>query len=121
MGPSVAKRRTIKHSIMIAGHKTSVNLEDAFWSALKEIAANRHMALTALVTEIDANRQRANLASAIRVFVLNEYLDQIADHDQTVKDREPTLVALDVAAPAARPCGWALALQPNAHRGFDAR
>jgi predicted DNA-binding ribbon-helix-helix protein len=87
------KSLVVKRSIVIADHKTSVSLEDAFWNALKEIAADRHMTLSALVAEIDANRQYANLSSAIRVFVLNAYLDQVAGHDRIVKDRKQTLVA----------------------------
>jgi predicted DNA-binding ribbon-helix-helix protein len=90
---SAMKSSVVKRSIVIADHKTSVSLEDAFWNALKEIAADRHMTLSALVAEIDANRQYANLSSAIRVFVLNAYLDQVAGHDQIVKDRKQTLVA----------------------------
>jgi predicted DNA-binding ribbon-helix-helix protein len=50
-----------KRSIVIAGHKTSVGLEDAFWNSLKEIASERGMTLGALVAEIDGNRDHANL------------------------------------------------------------
>lgn len=59
-----------KHSLVIAGHQTSVSLEDAFWSAFKAIAARRGIAVAALVAEIDGTRGRANLSSAIRVHVL---------------------------------------------------
>lgn len=62
--------RIVKHSIAIAGHRTSVSLEEAFWQALKHIAASRGISLAALVAEIDAGRGDANLSSAIRVFVL---------------------------------------------------
>ena len=62
-----------KRSIVIAGHKTSVSLEDAFWDSLKEIAGERGMTLGALVAAIDGNRQNANL---IRLFVLGVYRDQ---------------------------------------------
>ena len=65
-----------KRSIVIAGHKTSVSLEDEFWNGLKEIARERGMTLGALVTAIDGNRQHANLSSAIRLFVLGVYRDQ---------------------------------------------
>jgi predicted DNA-binding ribbon-helix-helix protein len=85
------KSLVVKRSIVVAGHDTSVCLEDAFWNALKEIAADRQMALSALVSEIDANRQYANLSSAIRVFVLNEYRGPQAGHDQNGKDRKQTV------------------------------
>jgi len=63
----------IKRSIVIAGQKTSVSLEDAFWAALKEIAASRQMTLSTLVMSIDAERQYSNLSSCLRVFVLEFY------------------------------------------------
>ena len=65
-----------KRSIVIAGHKTSVSLEDEFWNSLKEIAAERRMTLAELVAGIDGNRQHPNLSSAIRLFVLGVYRDQ---------------------------------------------
>jgi predicted DNA-binding ribbon-helix-helix protein len=65
-----------KRSIVIAGHKTSVSLEDEFWNSLKEIAGERGMTLAALVAAIDRNRHHANLSSAIRLFVLGVYRDQ---------------------------------------------
>jgi predicted DNA-binding ribbon-helix-helix protein len=63
--------RVIKHSIVIAGHRTSISLEDAFWNALKEIAKDENLSLAGLVAQIDAARGSANLSSALRVFVLN--------------------------------------------------
>jgi predicted DNA-binding ribbon-helix-helix protein len=65
MKSSIAKR-----SIIIAGHKTSISLEDAFWSGLKEIADNQHATLSKLVSQIDERRQQGNLSSAIRLYVL---------------------------------------------------
>jgi predicted DNA-binding ribbon-helix-helix protein len=70
------KSRISKRSIVIAGHKTSVSLEDEFWDSLKEIAAERGMTLAELVTAIDADRNHPNLSSAIRLFVLGVYRDQ---------------------------------------------
>ncbi len=58
-----------KRSVVIAGHKTSVSLEDGFWEALKDIAAERGVSVNALVAEIDGART-GNLSSAIRVHVL---------------------------------------------------
>jgi predicted DNA-binding ribbon-helix-helix protein len=63
----------VKRSIVIAGHKTSVSLEDAFWSGLKEIAAERRQTLSDLVASIDTTRAGGNLSSAIRLFVLDYY------------------------------------------------
>jgi predicted DNA-binding ribbon-helix-helix protein len=63
----------IKRSIVIAGHKTSVSLEDEFWVGLKEIAAARGITLSDLVASIDTGRQHGNLSSAIRLFVLHHY------------------------------------------------
>jgi predicted DNA-binding ribbon-helix-helix protein len=60
----------VKHSLMIAGHRTSISLENAFWTELKTCAAERDMSLAALVAEIDATRGDANLSSAIRVALL---------------------------------------------------
>ena len=70
------KSSVLKRSIVIAGHKTSVSLEDAFWDSLKEIAGERNMTLADLVASIDANRNHSNLSSAIRLFVLGVYRDQ---------------------------------------------
>lgn len=61
-----------KRSVRIAGHETSVSLEEAFWQALKEIAARRGVSLNTLITGIDAGRD-GNLSSAIRVYVLRNH------------------------------------------------
>ena len=63
----------LKRSIVIAGHKTSVSLEDAFWNGLKDVALSRRMTLSDLVGSIDTERQQGNLSSAIRLFVLEHY------------------------------------------------
>ena len=63
----------VKRSVVIAGHQTSVSLEHAFWSALKQAAARRGITINDLVTRIDQQRQ-GNLSSAIRVFLLEESL-----------------------------------------------
>jgi predicted DNA-binding ribbon-helix-helix protein len=70
------KSPVIKRSIVIAGHKTSVSLEDAFWKGLKEIADDRDVTLSELVSSIDTDRQHGNLSSAIRLFVLDHYRNQ---------------------------------------------
>ena len=65
------KSLVIKHSIVIAGHKTSVSLEDAFWRGLKDLAHDKDMTLSNIVGKIDTGRQEGNLSSAIRLFVLD--------------------------------------------------
>jgi predicted DNA-binding ribbon-helix-helix protein len=67
------KSPVVKRSIVVAGHKTSVSLEEAFWNGMKEISALRNMTLSELVGEIDGNRQQGNLSSAIRLFVLDYF------------------------------------------------
>jgi len=70
----VADFKIRKRSVLIAGHATSVSLEEAFWEALKEITEAKGLSLNALITEIDAARADdtpANLSSAIRVYVLS--------------------------------------------------
>ena len=59
-----------KRSVAIAGHRTSVSLEPAFWTRLREIAGARGVTLSGLIAEIDAERE-GNLSSAIRVFILD--------------------------------------------------
>jgi predicted DNA-binding ribbon-helix-helix protein len=67
------KSTVVKRSIVLAGHKTSVSLEDAFWEGLKDIAKARRVTLSDLVGGIDTNRERCNLSSALRLFVLDHY------------------------------------------------
>jgi predicted DNA-binding ribbon-helix-helix protein len=74
-GADVGARRSTqtalkKRSLSIAGHRTSVSLEDAFWTALKALAERRGLSLAGLVAEIDAGRDGANLSSALRVAIL---------------------------------------------------
>ncbi len=66
-----------KRSVLIAGHPTSVSLEEEFWEALKAEAAGRGVSVNALIEEIDAGRT-GNLSSAIRVFVLGELQRRLA-------------------------------------------
>ncbi len=66
--------RPVKRSLTLRGHRTSVSLEDAFWRAFREIAAERGQSVNGLAAEIDAARGlETGLASAIRVFVLEHY------------------------------------------------
>jgi predicted DNA-binding ribbon-helix-helix protein len=58
-----------KRSVTIAGHRTSISLEDEFWSELVRIAAERKTSLNSLISDIDDGRA-TNLSSAIRLHVL---------------------------------------------------
>lgn len=70
-------RKIRKRSVKIAGHATSVSLEEAFWDALKEIASARSLSIDGLIGQIDRDRSTdiktlpSNLSSAVRVFVLH--------------------------------------------------
>jgi predicted DNA-binding ribbon-helix-helix protein len=63
----------LKRSLALRGHKTSVSVEDAFWNSVKEIAGSGQMSVSDLLSAIDSERDRRNLSSAIRLFVLNFY------------------------------------------------
>lgn len=67
-----------KRSVTIAGHRTSVSLEEPFWEELGEIARRRGLSLGALVAEIDAGRGSGNLSSALRLHVLETLRDRPA-------------------------------------------
>lgn len=60
-----------KHSVLIAGHATSISIEGIFWQELTRIAEAQNKSLNALITEIDETRP-GNLSSALRVFVLRD-------------------------------------------------
>jgi predicted DNA-binding ribbon-helix-helix protein len=85
------KSTVAKRSIVVAGHKTSVSLEDAFWKSLKEIAGRRDLTLSDLVAAIDSQRDHGNLSSAIRLFVLEFYRHQRSDQqaDSAKAQSEP--------------------------------
>jgi predicted DNA-binding ribbon-helix-helix protein len=68
----------LKRSVVIGGHKTSVSLEDEFWSGLKEIAAGRNMTLSDLVATVERGRESGNLSSSLRLFVLESYRQRAA-------------------------------------------
>jgi predicted DNA-binding ribbon-helix-helix protein len=97
------KSPVIKRSIVIAGHKTSVSLEDAFWKGLKDIAGSRRMTLSDLVASIDTDRQHGNLSSAIRLFVLDHYQAKINGHAQPGETPHEMMVVPPAAASVMRP------------------
>jgi predicted DNA-binding ribbon-helix-helix protein len=72
----------VKQSINISGHRTSISVEDQFWEALREIAKEGESTVSDLVARIDGDRREPNLSSAIRLFVLGHYRDQIAAHQR---------------------------------------
>jgi predicted DNA-binding ribbon-helix-helix protein len=82
------KSPVVKRSIVIAGHKTSVSLEDAFWTSLKDIASERHSTLSDLVASIDTSRHSGNLSSAIRLFVLDYYRNRTSNKQQDSRESE---------------------------------
>jgi predicted DNA-binding ribbon-helix-helix protein len=89
----------IKRSIVIAGHKTSVSLEDAFWKSLKEIAIGRGTTLSNLVTSIDVERRQGNLSSCLRLFVLDFYRYRLVEVAGS-RDASPDVMAMRAAKSA---------------------
>jgi predicted DNA-binding ribbon-helix-helix protein len=83
------KSPVVKRSIVIAGHKTSVSLEEAFWKCLKEIATARDLTLSDLVASIDTDRREGNLSSAIRLFVLDHFRGLTGNARPQGASREP--------------------------------
>ncbi len=97
------KSPVVKRSIVIAGHKTSVSLEDAFWKGLKEIAGGRDLTLSDLVATIDTDRQHGNLSSAIRLFVLDHYRSRSQVSDEDARNGSHDTIANRGAPSALRP------------------
>jgi predicted DNA-binding ribbon-helix-helix protein len=87
------KSPVVKRSIVIAGHKTSVSLEDPFWQGLREIALTRNMTLSDVVASIDTDRHEGNLSSAIRLFVLDYYRTMSGEGRRTSAARESAVTA----------------------------
>jgi predicted DNA-binding ribbon-helix-helix protein len=72
----------LKRSVSIAGHRTSISLEEPFWEGLREIAEREVRSVQSLIGRIDAERGEQNLSSAIRVFVLNDLRNRLEAADQ---------------------------------------
>jgi len=70
VGATTSRTAIVKRSLTIAGHRTSVSLEDAFWRRLKALATAQRRSVGAVIAEIDAGRDGANLSSSIRVYLL---------------------------------------------------
>jgi predicted DNA-binding ribbon-helix-helix protein len=77
-----------KRSIMVKRRKTSITLEDDFWQALREIAMLRRVSLSRLISSIDADREFANLSSAIRLFVLRFFKEEQGRRHPTLEAAE---------------------------------
>ena len=67
--PDILSSKVVKRSVSIAGHTTSVSLEEPFWAALRSLAKAEGRSLAALITDID-ERRGTNLSSALRLYVL---------------------------------------------------
>jgi predicted DNA-binding ribbon-helix-helix protein len=76
----IMKSAIVKRSIVIDGHKTSVSLEDAFWSSLKNIARTEGVPVSKMVTDIDKTRECGNLSCAIRLFILEQVRTKALAH-----------------------------------------
>ena len=92
------KSSILKRSIELNGHKTSVSLEDEFWNGLRTIAEAERTSREQLLRTIDSERGIANMSSAIRVSVLNYFMDAA----------QKRLTASEPAHPAASYSGPAL-------------
>jgi predicted DNA-binding ribbon-helix-helix protein len=87
------KSLIVKRSVVVAGHKTSVSLEDAFWRSLKEIASSGDMTVSGLLAAIHSARHHGNLSSALRLFVLSFYREQF-HHQLEIRDKREVIQAL---------------------------
>ena len=65
----------IKKSLILSGHKTSVALEEDFWTALDSIARIKETSVDSIIQKIDKDLRNGSLASALRVFILNSFIE----------------------------------------------
>lgn len=86
---NVKEYAVVKRSVVVGGHKTSVSLEDAFWTSLKDIATRRGMPLSSQIDAIDRSRRTSNLSSAIRLFVLDHFRTR-AISTMFIGERQPS-------------------------------
>lgn len=94
------KSPVVKRSIVVAGHKTSVSLEEAFWNGMKEISGQRSVTLSELVGEIDGARKQGNLSSAIRLFVLDHFRSRASANELLNGSRDISLAPSTSREPA---------------------
>ncbi len=69
----------LKRSVVVRGLKTSISLEDEFFSALQEIARDTDQTVNDIVNAIDFDRQekRANLSSCTRIYIINYFREKM--------------------------------------------
>ncbi|HWB51387.1 MAG TPA: ribbon-helix-helix domain-containing protein [Stellaceae bacterium] len=87
MVTAAGRTASVKRSVRVAGHATSISLEAPFWQGLRDIAAARGTSVNALVATIDATRG-GNLSSAIRLFVLDSARRGELPPERTAKGEE---------------------------------
>jgi predicted DNA-binding ribbon-helix-helix protein len=92
------KSLIVKRSVIVKQRKTSISLEGEFWASLKSIASEQGETLCNLVFKINANRESANLSTAIRLFILRYYRDQLEQQGGRMV-ASPTLAPLIEHAP----------------------
>lgn len=83
--PSPQPSRPVKRSFSIAGHKTSISLEAAFWDAFRDLCQEEGVALAARIAEIDRGRgAAAGLSGAVRVWILQRYREKAEQAGDTL-------------------------------------
>jgi predicted DNA-binding ribbon-helix-helix protein len=94
--PEIGKSAVTKRSVVIGGHKTSVSLEEPFWSEVRAIAEGEQITVSNLLRRIDRERSNANLSSAIRVYVLEHVREKVRRmrRDLEAETYAPQLAAL---------------------------
>ena len=93
----IAKSAVTKRSVVIGGHKTSVSLEEPFWTEVRAIAESEQITVSNLLRRIDRERTNANLSSAIRVYVLENVRNKLHRLQRDLADEpayEPAIAAL---------------------------
>jgi predicted DNA-binding ribbon-helix-helix protein len=87
----------VKRSVTIAGHRVDIRIEDLFWISLEEIARAEATTTSRLVASIDAERDGADLNSAIRVYVIDHFMslaESLDDMDDDVRDNDPFVAGM---------------------------
>jgi predicted DNA-binding ribbon-helix-helix protein len=102
-GAVVMKSVVVKRSVIFSGHKTSISLEDPFWKSLKEIAELKHLTMPALLAAINSERHEGNLSSAIRLFVLKYYRDQLETKERLDEALRLINASMQNSATSVRP------------------
>jgi predicted DNA-binding ribbon-helix-helix protein len=95
------KSSIVKRSIVVDGHKTSVSLEDAFWNELKGIAQAHRMTLSELISMIDTTRERGNLSSAIRQYILHHVRNLFLFHKVSDEDERADIAKTHLSTGSA--------------------